>query len=437
VLRHDALVALLADRRLVQGSHQLLTVQGVTEGPIVEWMNAILLSIEGADHARIRRLVSRAFTPRSVAALRPRMRAIAHDLVARFPAGRMELMGDFARPYAAEVLCELLGVPPGRRDAFRGWADDLGLAFSYQVRAHLERIEAALRGLNAAAEELIADRRADPGGDLLSELVAAEEDGDRLSSAELRLLVSTLLFAGQDTTSHQLGHAVALLLDHSEHWDLIAGRPDGAERVVEEVLRVAPTVPATGRIALVDLDVDGIPVPAGTRMSMFLAAGNTDPATYGPDADAFDPTACRAAAPLTFGAGVHYCLGANLARASWPRPCARWRAWARSRPTARPAGGPRWASLGRTTYPSAGRRGRPRRGQAAPHPRHRSARRPAHPRVRPPAPLRRLGPGLGAGRHRRAAHRHGGVQPRRVPDREGFPGSVPAPPPDARPHAYS
>ena len=316
VLRHDALVALLADRRLVQGSHQLLTVQGVTEGPIVEWMNAILLSIEGADHARIRRLVSRAFTPRSVAALRPRMRAIAHDLVARFPAGRMELMGDFARPYAAEVLCELLGVPPGRRDAFRGWADDLGLAFSYQVRAHLERIEAALRGLNAAAEELIADRRADPGGgDLLSELVAAEEDGDRLSSAELRLLVSTLLFAGQDTTSHQLGHAVALLLDHSEHWDLIAGRPDGAERVVEEVLRVAPTVPATGRIALVDIDVDGIPVPAGTRMSMLLAAGNTDPATYGPDADAFDPTACRAVAPLTFGAGVHYCLGANLARA--------------------------------------------------------------------------------------------------------------------------
>ena len=224
-------------------------------------------------------------------------------------------MGDFARPYAAEVLCELLGVPPGWRDSFRGWADDLGLAFSYQVRAHQERIEAALRGLKAAADELIADRRAHPEHDLLSELVAAEEDGDRLTPAELRLLVTMLLFGGQDTTSHQLGHAVALLLDHGEHWELIAERPDGAERVVEEVLRVAPTVPATARIALVDLDVDGVPVAAGTRMSMFLAAGNTDPATYGPDADAFDPTACRAAAPLTFGAGAHYCLGANLARA--------------------------------------------------------------------------------------------------------------------------
>ena len=315
VLRHDPLVALLADRRLVQGSHQLLTVQGVTEGPIVEWMNAILLSIEGADHARIRRLGQPSVHPpfgRRAAAPhagdRPRPRR-------PFPGWTHGAHGRLRPPVRRRGALRVARVPPGRRDAFRGWADDLGLVFSYQVRAHLERIEAALRGLNAAAEELIADRRADPGGDLLSELVAAEEDGDRLSSAELRLLVSTLLFAGQDTTSHQLGHAVALLLDHSEHWDLIAGRPDGAERVVEEVLRVAPTVPATGRIALVDLDVDGIPVPAGTRMSMILAAGNTDPATYGPDADAFDPTACRAVAPLTFGAGVHYCLGANLARA--------------------------------------------------------------------------------------------------------------------------
>jgi cytochrome P450 len=316
VLRHAALVALLADRRLVQGSHRLLAVQGITEGPIVEWMNAILLSVEGADHARIRRLVSRAFTPRSVAALRPRMREIAQGLVARFPAARMELMGDFARPYAAEVLCELLGVPAGWRDSFRGWADDFGLAFSYQARAHLERIEAALRGLGTAADELVSERRAEPADDLLSELIAAEEDGDRLSSAELRLLVTTLLFAGQDTTSHQLGHAVALLLDHREHWDLIVERPDGAERVVEEVLRVAPTR-STPRRA----------VPS--RRSRSARARTTASAR-------------------------------TLPGPSWPRPCACWRAWARSPPTARPAGGPRWASPDRTACRSAGRRG-PRR----------------------------------------------------------------------------
>jgi cytochrome P450 len=315
VLRRNVLVALLADRRLAQGSHRLLAAQGITDGPIVEWMNAILLSTEGADHDRVRRLVSRAFTPRSVAALRPRMREIARELVCRCSGPRMELMGDFARPYAGEVLCELLGVPLALRESFRGWADDLGLAFSYQVRSHQERIEAALHGLNAAADELIAAHRGQPGGDLLSELVAAEEDGERLTPHELRLLITTLLFAGQDTTSHQLGHAVALLLDHGEHWNLIAERPEVAERVVEEVLRVAPTIPVTGRLALVDLDVDGVAIPAGTRVSMFLAAGNTDPAAYGAEADAFDPAACRSVAPLTFGAGVHYCLGANLARA--------------------------------------------------------------------------------------------------------------------------
>jgi cytochrome P450 len=137
VLRHDKLTMLLGDRRLVQGSHRILTAQGLTTGPLVEWMNTMILSMEGDDHLRVRRLVSRAFTPRAVTALRPRMREIAHQLVDGFPAGdggTVEFMAAFADPFPARVICELLGVPPDLQETVGGWANDLGLAFSLCTR---------------------------------------------------------------------------------------------------------------------------------------------------------------------------------------------------------------------------------------------------------------------------------------------------------------
>jgi cytochrome P450 len=314
VLRYEKLVALLADRRLHQGTHQFLTAQGLTEGPLVEWMSSIILSVEGDDHTRLRRLVSRAFTPRAVAELRPRMREIAHELVDRFPAdGRVGFVEAFADPYPAQVICELLGVPPEQHDAFRGWANDLGLAFSFTAAANVKRIEAALAGLYAATDVLLAQRRARPTGDLLSALIAAEADGDRLSTEELRTMVVTLFFAGQDTTNHQLGNGMATFLRHPEQWSLLARRPELAAQAVEEVVRVAPTAPITGRVAAEDLEVDGVTIPADSHLSMFLAAGNTDPAAFGADPDRFDITASRQP-PLTFGGGLHYCLGAHLAR---------------------------------------------------------------------------------------------------------------------------
>jgi cytochrome P450 len=314
VLRHDKVSALLADRRLRQGTYQFLTAQGLTEGPLVEWMSSIILSVEGDDHTRLRRLVSRAFTPRAVAELLPRMREIAHELVDRFSGdGRVDFMEEFADPFPARVICELLGVPRDQHDAFRGWANDLGLLFSFTVADNKERIEAALAGLYAATDALIAQRRARPTGDLLSALIAAEADGSRLSTEELRTMVSALLFAGQDTTSHQLGNAIATFLRHPEQWGLLARRPELAAQAVEEVVRVAPTVPLTARVATEDLEVDGVTIPANTHLSLFLAAGNTDPTAFGADPDRFDITASRRP-PLTFGAGLHYCLGAYLAR---------------------------------------------------------------------------------------------------------------------------
>jgi cytochrome P450 len=314
VLRYDNISALLADRRLRQGTYRMLTAQGLTEGPLVEWMNSVILSVEGEDHTRLRRLVNRAFTPRAVAELRPRMNEIANELVDRFAgAGRVDFMEAFADPYPARVICELLGVPREQHDSFRGWANDLGLAFGFTTAANLERIEAALAGLHAATDELLAQRRARPTDDLLSALIAAEADGSHLSTEELRLMVTSLLFAGQDTTTHQLGNAIAMFLRHPEQWTLLARQPELAEQAVDEVIRIAPTSPLTSRIATEDLEVDGVSIPADSTLSLLLAAGNTDPAAFGADADRFDITASRRPL-LTFGGGIHYCLGAYLAR---------------------------------------------------------------------------------------------------------------------------
>lgn len=313
VLRYEPATELLADRRLRHGLKDFLATQGVTEGPLYDWMRQGLLSVEGADHTRLRRLVSKAFTRSAVDALRPAMREITHELVGRFhAAGRCEFMADFADPYPARVICELLGVPAEQHEAFRGWANDLGLAFSTAVATHRERIEAALAGLYEAVDTLLAQRRTDPRPDLLSALIAAEEAGDRLSPEELRVMVALLLFAGQDTTRHQLGQAMTTFMTHLDQWSLLAERPELAPRAVEEVMRLAPTVPTTPRIAVESFTYRGLAIPAGTLLAALLASANTDPDAFAPGG--FDITQPRST-QLTFGGGVHYCLGAALARA--------------------------------------------------------------------------------------------------------------------------
>jgi cytochrome P450 len=248
VLRYDEVAALLRDRRLRQGGVESLAAQGITAGPLADWMRMVILNIEGEQHARLRHLVSKAFTPRAVDALRPAMRAVAHELIDDFAAhGECEFMAAFADPYPSRIICALLGIPRERYAQFHGWATDFGLAFSYTVAEHLACIEAALQGLYACVDDLLAERRAAPGPDLVSALIAAEESGDQLSDAELRVLVTALVFAGQDTTRNQLGCALATFLEHPAQWALLAEAPALAARAVEEIMRVRPSVPVIWR----------------------------------------------------------------------------------------------------------------------------------------------------------------------------------------------
>jgi cytochrome P450 len=312
VLRYEEVAALLRDRRLRQGGVESLAAQGVTEGLLADWMRMSLLTLEGEPHARLRRLVSQAFTPRAVDALRPIMRAVAHQLIDGFAAaGTCEFMAAFADPYPSRIIGELLGIPRERYPQFHGWATDLGLLFSYAVAEHRSRIEAALLGLAACVDDLLAARRATPGPDLLSALIAAEEAGDQLSDTELRVLVTGLVFAGQDTTRNQLGCALATFLAHPAQWMRLAEEPALAARAVEEVMRVRPAVPSIWRVATEDFDFKGLRIPAGTFLSLFVASANTDPQVFGPEG--FDIGVERPA-QLTFGGGLHACLGAPLAR---------------------------------------------------------------------------------------------------------------------------
>lgn len=312
VLRYQECLALLRDRRLRQGTLDTVAAYGVTSGAFAESLRSTLLTAEGKAHQRQRRLVSAAFTQRSVDVLRPFMRAKAHELIDGFASnGRCEFITAFADPYPAWVIAELLGIPTEHFDAFLGWATDIGLGLSPVAAAEQERIDAAVIGLSACCDELVMQRREHPSDDLVSTLIAAETDGQHLTPEEIRALLSTLVTAGQDTTRNQLGLAMTTFTQHPEQWRLLARRPELASTAVEELMRVNPVVPVITRLATEDFTFQGVDIPAGTHVALFIATANTDPNTFG-DAP-FDITAQRAT-QLTFGGGIHYCLGNWLAR---------------------------------------------------------------------------------------------------------------------------
>jgi cytochrome P450 len=195
------------------------------------------------------------------------------------------------------------------------WADDVFKAFSFTV--DLRELEPvvmrAWRGLDDYVDEMVGRRRHSLTDDLLSDLIRAEDEGDRLDAAELRMLAGGLLLAGTDTTRNQVAASVHVLCEHPEQWELLRQRPELAMRAVEETMRHSPIACGTLRLVVEDAELDGYSFPAGTAVLVNTFAANRDPAVY-EDADRVDITREEAPPILTFGGGVHYCLGANLAR---------------------------------------------------------------------------------------------------------------------------
>ncbi|WP_067434781.1 cytochrome P450 [Nocardioides jensenii] len=312
VLRHEEAGALLKDRRFQQGNAKWPAQNGIHSGLFSDWWKETLLSLEGEDHSRLRRLLMPAFRNKTIAAMRPRFQALANELIDGFAArGEVEFVSEFAEPYSARIICALLGLPEEDWARVAHWADDLGASFGIDVANQVPRIEAALDGLRDHLDAVVADRQATPRDDLVTTLLQAQETDGRLSRHELSVSLVFLAFAGMETTRNQLGLALQTLLAHPGQWRLLGERPELGNQAVEEVMRVNPTVTWVTREAIEDVDFGGLHIPKGGIVQMLSHALGTDPRAV-PD-PAFDITQLRTP-HLGFGAGVHHCLGHFVAR---------------------------------------------------------------------------------------------------------------------------
>jgi cytochrome P450 len=315
VLGREQGMALLKDRRLSFPAVELLELQGLTDGIIHERTVKGLMTQSGPPHARLRRLVTGAFTPRQVERLRPRLREYLEGLWQDIaPAGRCDAVTALARPLPSMAIAELLGVP-GDAALLARWSASLQAVFDMDMDARRAEIEAAYEEVRDYTADLVARRREQPGDDLMSALVHYERDGDRLTDDEIYTLAASIISGGTDTTESQLAHGLRLFADHPEQWDLLGNDPALAEQACQEVLRFEPIVPFTARLVREELEVEGIVFPAGTVLFVCAATANRDPQTY-TDPGRFDITADRGGAQVvTFGFGAHFCAGSHLARA--------------------------------------------------------------------------------------------------------------------------
>ena len=315
--RYEDVVAILRDQRFHQASSRLAEFRGITDEEFLASREGnSILSAEGDEHARLRRLVAPAFTPKAADMLRPFMRGVINELVDGVSErGTCDVVTDLCEPYPIPIICELLGAPREDWKLFSRWASALLRIFDFDVNDALPEIKKASAELDEYVNALIDTRRGDPRDDLLTTLIAAEEAGDRLSQRELVMLASAVLVAGTDTTRNQLACAVALFTEHPEQWGLLADRPELAPRAVEEVMRVLGAIRGTGRFAAADVVYRDVLFPEGTFISPSFTFANFDPAVF-PGGESFDITREPSNQPqLTFGSGIHYCLGAALARA--------------------------------------------------------------------------------------------------------------------------
>lgn len=314
VLSYELVRTVLRDSRFVTARGLGLGLQGVTSGPLWDRAVSNILGLDGAAHHRLRRLVSKAFAPRGAERLRALVIEIIDGLVDPLTeTGHCDVVTDIARRYPTPVICALLGAPPEDWHLFSDWTDDIKKIFDWNVAEDGPAILAAWDQLDAYLEELIGRRRASLSDDLISELIRSEDDGDRLTHDELLMLCATLLGAGTDTTRNQLAAAVQVLADQPEQWALLAQRPELAANAVHELMRYSPIVFGTIRETVEDVELAGVCIPAGTLVLANTAAANRDASVYDRPGRV-DITRADSPAMLTFGGGVHFCLGAHLAR---------------------------------------------------------------------------------------------------------------------------
>jgi cytochrome P450 len=279
-----------------------------------------ILSLDPPDHTRLRRLVSSAFTVRRIERLRERVGTLVQDLLDEVDAaGRdgepVDLISRFAFPLPFTVISELLGMPDGNRDELRSWSHDMTNSIEpFQDEPTLRRMMAAGEKMFAHIDEVIEWKRRNPADDLLSGMIAAEEDGDRLTQDELRDQVVLLYLAGHETTVNLIGNGTLALLRHRDQLERLVGDPSLDAPAVDELLRYDSPVQVSRRITTTEVEIAGETVGPGEAVLTLLGSSNRDETRWGPTAADLDLGREGAGAHLSFGSGIHHCLGSALAR---------------------------------------------------------------------------------------------------------------------------
>ena len=304
--RYDDVQAVLLD-------HSRFSNQEAGAGDREYTQDRSMLDLDPPDHTRLRSLVSKAFTPRSVAALAPRIEKIVEELLDEVEGKeRFDLIDSFAFPLPIIVIAEMLGVPAEDLDRFKDWSNDIVLSLEpILTREQRERFRRSEQELYEYFEGIIAQRRQEPQDDLVSALLAAEEEGDRLSHGELLATLLLLLVAGNETTRNLIGNGVLALLRNPGELQRLREQRDLLEPAIDELLRYDSPVQLDGRTALEDVELGGKLVRAGQQVVSVVGAANRDPAAFS-DPDRLD-IGRQEKSHISFGRGIHYCLGASLA----------------------------------------------------------------------------------------------------------------------------
>lgn len=313
VLRYDEVHKLMRDARLRQGSYAWPKLNGVS-GHFAGWWERMLLSQEGPNHARLRRLANPAFSPKLVISLRPEFAKLANELIDNFiEKGSCEFMADFAEPYATRVICMLLGLPHEKWRELADLAADMGLALGVTFKQDLETVDAATVKLFDYVMKLVEElRQQELGEDFLSMLVKTNMQSDEaLSERELYDLIMLAIFGGIDTTRNQIGLAMDVFMRHPDQWRLLGDNPELGKSAVEEVMRIRPTITWVTREAVEDFVYQGLQIKCGTTIHLFGQSAASDPRAFADPS--FNITAERKP-HFGFGGGAHFCLGHFIAR---------------------------------------------------------------------------------------------------------------------------
>jgi len=300
-----------------------------------------LLGLDPPGHTRVRRLVSKAFTPRTIEALRPRIEEMVDQSLDRMAAaGRAEVVGELAFPLPFDVISEMLGMPESDKHQIRDWSGAIVKTLDPILTD--EEMTAAFTAnnlLNAHLAEVIEWKRANPADDLLTVLIEAEDEGDRLSAKELRDQVNLLFVAGHETTVNLIGTGLWEMLRHPEQREELSADDSLDAGAIDELLRFVSPVQISRRITVDDIEMRGVKIPARSFVQTWLASANRDPEKFGETANELDIRRGDAGQHVSFGSGIHYCLGASLAKLEAQAAIGRF---IRRFPNAQVVGEPKW-----------------------------------------------------------------------------------------------